>query len=144
MCKFLLENVIHQYRCARKIVDDRGELNANEAWELLSILGIKVSLTTTYNLEANEKIEWGHSPIVQALVWACAGKIVDWPWLLSYALRADIATHSFVTWYIPSQLMYGQKPKIPIEESITLWVAMPFNDEIGREDLLAIWISKLE
>ena len=40
-----------------KIVVDRGELNASEARELFDRLGIKLSLTTAYILEANENFE---------------------------------------------------------------------------------------
>ena len=33
VCKFLLEDVIYRYGCIGKIVDDRGELDANDANE---------------------------------------------------------------------------------------------------------------
>jgi hypothetical protein len=71
VCKFLLEDVICRYGCVGKIVADRGELDANEAKEFFSRMGIKLSLTIAYNLEANGKVERGHSPIVKALVKAC-------------------------------------------------------------------------
>jgi transposase InsO family protein len=47
-----------------KIVADRGELDAQEAEELFDRLGVKLSLTTAYNPEANGKVERGHEPIV--------------------------------------------------------------------------------
>ena len=68
VCKFLLEDVICRYGCVGKIVADRGELNAHEAIELFERLGVKLSLTTAYNLEANGKIERGHGPIVKTIV----------------------------------------------------------------------------
>ena len=45
---------------------------------------------------------------------------------------------------MPAELMYGQKPVMPIEETITSWVAMPWENEISREGLLATRISQLE
>ena len=36
-------------------------------------LGVKLSLTTAYNPEANRKIEWGHGPIVKAIVRVMGG-----------------------------------------------------------------------
>ena len=36
---------------------DRGELDAKEAEELFDRLGVKLSLTTAYNPEANGKVE---------------------------------------------------------------------------------------
>ena len=98
---------------------DRGELDAREAMDLFERLGVKLSLTTAYNPEANGKIERGHGPIVKALVRACNGRVGNWPRLLPYALWADRTTHSSVTGYMPAELMYGQNPVMPIEKTIT-------------------------
>ena len=67
MCKFLIEDVICRYGCVGKIVADRGELDAKEAEELFDRLGLKLSLTTAYNPEANGKIERGHGLIIRPL-----------------------------------------------------------------------------
>jgi transposase InsO family protein len=107
VCKFLLEDVICRYGCVDKIVADRGELDANEAKEFFARMGIKLSLTTAYNPEANGKIERGHSPIVKALVKACQHKIGEWLRLLPFALWADKTTHSSVTGYMPAELIFG-------------------------------------
>ena len=40
--------------------------------------------------------------------------------------------------------MYGQKPVMPIEETITSWVAMPWENEMSREELLATRIRQLK
>ena len=45
---------------------------------------------------------------------------------------------------MPAELMYGQKPVMPIEETITSWVAMPWENEMSREELLATRIRKLK
>ena len=55
--KFLLEDVVCRYGCVGKIVADRGDLDACEAMDLFERLGVKLSLTTAYNPEANGKIE---------------------------------------------------------------------------------------
>ena len=113
------EDVICRYRCVGKIVANRGELNAHEATKLFERLGVKVSLTTPYNPEANGKIEHGHGPIVMAIVRACDGRVRNWPRLLPYALWANRTTHSLVIRFMPSELMYGQKQMMPIEDTIT-------------------------
>ena len=105
---------------------------------------MKLSLTTAYNPEANGKIERGHGPIVKAIVRACDGRVGNWPRLLPYALWADRTTHSSVTGFMPAELMYGQKPVMPIEETITSWVAMLWENEMSREELLATRIRQLE
>jgi transposase InsO family protein len=72
-CPFLIEEVVCRYGCIGKIMVDRGELDAQEAEELFDRLGVKLSLTTAYNSEANGKVERRHGPIVKALVRVCEG-----------------------------------------------------------------------
>ena len=96
VCQFLLEDVICRYGCVGKIVADRSELDANESKEFFSRIGVKLSLTTTYNLETNGTLEQGHKPIVKALVKSCGGKLSKWPRLLPYALWVDTTTHNTV------------------------------------------------
>ena len=49
-----------------------------------------------------------------------------------------------MTGYMPAELMYGQKPVMPIERTITSWVAIPWENEMSREELLAARIRQLE
>ena len=144
VCRFLLEDVICRYGCVGKITADRGELDAKEARDFFGKLGVKLALTTAYNPEANGKSERGHSPIVKALVKACKGKVFDWPRLLPFALWADRTTHSTVTGYMPAELIYGQKPVMPIEEVVPTWNVLPWEDGLSREELLALRIRQLE
>jgi hypothetical protein len=113
VCRFLIEEVVCWYVCVGKIVADRGELDTQEAEELFDRLGVKLSLSTAYNPEANGRVERGHRPIVKALVQTCGGRARNWPRLLPYALWADRTTHNSVTRFMPVELMYGQKPDEP-------------------------------
>ena len=45
---------------------------------------------------------------------------------------------------MPAELIFGQKPIMPIEQSIVSWLALPWQDEISREELLALRIRQLE
>ena len=67
----------------------------------------------TYNLEANGKIKWGHSPILKVLVKASDGKVKISLQMLPYVLWADCITHSSVTGYMIVELMTGQAPVVP-------------------------------
>ena len=102
------------------------------------------TVTTTYNPEANGKIERGHGPIVKAIVRACEGRVGDWPRLLPYALWADRTTHSSMTGYMPAELMFGQKPIMPVERTVASWTAIDWANEMTREELLAAQIWQLE
>ena len=68
VCQFLLEEVFCRYGCVSQVIVDRGELNSDEAMKLFTKHGVRLTLTTTYNLEANKMIERGYSPIVKALL----------------------------------------------------------------------------
>ena len=57
------------------MIADPGELNSDEAKEIFAKHGVRLTLTMTYNLEANGKIERGHSPIVKALEKVYDGKV---------------------------------------------------------------------
>jgi hypothetical protein len=94
ICRFLLEEVFCRYGCVGEVIANRGELDSDNAREFFAKHGVRLTLTTAYNPEANGKIERGHSPIVKALVKACDGKVEDWPRKLPYALWADRTTHS--------------------------------------------------
>ena len=75
-------------------------------------------------IEDNKKVERGHGPIVKALVKACDGKMPNWPHLLLYALWVDRTTHNSVTGFMPSELILGQKPIKPVEQSVFSWIAL--------------------
>ena len=64
--------------------------------------------------------------------------------LLPYALWVDHTTHSTVTGYMPAEIIYGQTPIMPIEEAIASWNVLPWEDNMSREDLLALRIRQLE
>jgi hypothetical protein len=132
VCRFLLEDFVCRYGCVGKILADTGELDANEAREFFSRMGV--------NPEANGKVECGHGPIVKALVKACHGKIGEWPGLLPFALSVDRTTHNTVTGYMPTELIFGQKPIMPMHQSIVSSLALPWQDEISRKELLALRI----
>ena len=55
------------YGCVGQVIADRGELDSDKTRKFLAKHGVWLTLTTTYNSEANGKIERGHSPIVKAL-----------------------------------------------------------------------------
>jgi len=144
VCRFILEDIVCRYGAIFRIRADRGELNAKEAKDFFKLYGILLKLTTAMNPAGNGKSERGHPPIVQALVKASKGNHSEWPRLLPFALWADRTTHSTVTGYMPSELMMGQKPIMPVEGEVPTWLSLPWKDDISREDLLALRIRQLE
>ncbi|KAL3680762.1 hypothetical protein R1sor_023718 [Riccia sorocarpa] len=144
ICKFVLEDIVCRYGSVGSLRADRGDLNAEEARTFFRRYGVNLKLTTAMNPEGIGKSERGHPPIVHALVKACDGKYRQWPRLLPFALWADRSTHSTTTGYMPVQLMLGQKPIIPIEDTVLSWVSLPWEDGVDHETLLALRIQQLE
>ncbi|KAL2614093.1 hypothetical protein R1flu_025785 [Riccia fluitans] len=130
LCRFILEDIFYRYGSVGRLRADRGELDTIEARQFFDRYGIKLKLTTSYNPEGNGKSERGHPPIIQALVKACKGKPKRWPQLLPFALWADRTTHSTVIGYMPTELMLGQKPIVPMEDEIPTWTAIPWEDVV--------------
>ena len=75
VCQFLLEEVFCKYGYVRQVILERGDLDPDEAREFFAKFGFRLTLTTTYNVEANRKIECSHGPIVKMLIKACDGKV---------------------------------------------------------------------
>jgi Integrase zinc binding domain/RNase H-like domain found in reverse transcriptase/Reverse transcriptase (RNA-dependent DNA polymerase) len=144
VCRFILEDIFSRYGSIGRMRADRGELDATEARSFFQRYGVKLRLTTAYNPEANGKSERGHPPIINALVKACKEKPKQWPRLLPFALWADRTTHSTVTGYMPIELMLGQKPVMPAEDSLPTWVFLDWKDGVTTERLLELRIQQLE
>ena len=45
---------------------------------------------------------------------------------------------------MPTELMFGQKPIMPMERTISSWATVDWRDEMSREDLLTARIRQLE
>ena len=144
VCQILLEEVFSTYECVGQVIVDRGELYSDKAREFFAKHGVRLTLTTTYNLKANGKIKRGHSPIVKALAKACDGRVKDWPQILPYALWADCTTHSSVTGYMPNELMTRQASIMPTQTAIATWTVLPWKEEMSQEELLTVRIRQLE
>ncbi|KAL3702351.1 hypothetical protein R1sor_020373 [Riccia sorocarpa] len=144
ICRFVLEDIVYRYGSIGSLHADRGDLNAEEARTFFRRYGVDLKLTTAMNPEGIGKSECGHPPIVHALVKACDGKPKQWPRLLPFALWADRSTHCTTTGYMPIELILGQKPILPIDDSVLSWVSLPWEDSVDRETLLAWRIRQLE
>ncbi|KAL3702292.1 hypothetical protein R1sor_020314 [Riccia sorocarpa] len=144
ICRFVLEDIVCRYGSVGSLRADRGDLNAEDARTFFRRYGVDLKLTTAMNPEGIGKSERGHPPIVHALVKACNGKPKQWPRLLPFALWADRSTHCTTTGYMPVELILGQKPILPIEDSVLSWVSLPWEDGVDHETLLVWRIRQLE
>ena len=77
VCHFRFEEVFCTYRSVGQVIADRGELESHKARKFFARNGVRLTLTMSYNPEANGNIERGHSPIVKELAKACDGNVKD-------------------------------------------------------------------
>ena len=63
VCQFILEEVFYRYGCVGHLITSRGETDSEKVKEFFAKYGVRLTLTTTYKPEANEKIERGHSSV---------------------------------------------------------------------------------
>ena len=52
------------------------------------------------------------------------------------ALWPERITHSSVTRYMPTELMYGQKPIMPVERTIASWMAIDWSNEMVNDNAI--------
>lgn len=144
IARFLLEDVISRYSGVRTIRADRGELSPLDIRQWFKRFGVHISLTTAYNPEANGKVERGHQSIIAALAKTSNNDSKSWPALLPFALWADRTTVHRTTGYTPHQLVFGERPMLPVENITFSWKTLPWTYPMSRTDLLALRIRQLE
>lgn len=117
--RFILEDIFSRYSNIERMRIDWGELNSLGAKDFFQRYDVKLKLITTYNLEANDKSERGHSLMINAFIKNCKGKSKQWPRLLSFALWIDRTIHSTITGYMPIELILGQKSIMLVNNCIS-------------------------
>lgn len=74
MYRFIFKDTFSRYSRIERIIVDEEELNAIEVRDFFQRYGVKLKLTTTYNLEANSKSERWHLSITNVLIKICKDK----------------------------------------------------------------------
>ena len=83
--------------------------------KLCSLLGIQKSKTTPYCPQSNGKVERMHQTLIRMIGKLPEQKKINWPAHLPEVLQAYNGTQSAITGYSPHYLMFGQRPRFPID-----------------------------
>ena len=83
--------------------------------ELCSLLGIQKSKTTPYCPQSNGKVERRHQTLIRMIGKLPEQKKINWPAHLPEVLQAYNGTQFAITGYSPHHLMFGQRPRFPID-----------------------------
>ena len=82
---------------------------------MCKILGIKWLWTMPYHPLTNGLVERLHQTIMQMIRKLGEDKKANWPSHLAEIVHAYNATHSTVTRYSPHYLMFGCRPRLPVD-----------------------------
>jgi hypothetical protein len=115
----LFENWITNFGCPKRLISDNGGEFTAEEFEksLIQLLKIKHHRTTSYHPRCNGQVERFNRVMADMLAKRLEGKLqIEWDQYLSaIQLEYNITKHS-VTREAPYYLMFGQEPRLPMDE----------------------------
>ena len=81
---------------------------------MCKILGVKKLQTMPYHPQTNGLVERSHQTIIRIIRKLGKDKKASWPGHLAEIVHAYNATHSNMTGYSPHYLMFGWRPRLPV------------------------------
>ena len=116
MAKFLYGGYISIFGALARLLSDRGtSFTSSIIEELCKILGIQWLWTMPYHPQTNGLVERSHQMIMH-MIWKLGeDKKAVWPSHLAEIVHAYNATWSAVTRYSPHYLMFGWRPRLPVD-----------------------------
>ena len=115
IAKFLYGGYISIFGAPVRLLSDRcASFTSNVIEELCKILGIKQLQTTPYHPQTNGLVERSHQMIMHMIGKLGEDKKAHWPSHLAEIVHAYNATRSAVTGYSPHYLMFGCRPRLPV------------------------------
>ena len=114
--KFLYQGYISVFGAPARLLSDRGaNFMSSMIDKMCMILGIKKLWTMPYHPQTNGFVERLHQMIMQMIGKLGEDKKADWPSHLAEIAHTYNATCSTVTGYSPHYLMFGQRPRLPVD-----------------------------
>ena len=95
--------------------DQASEFTGQVISELCDLLGITKIRTSPYHLQTNGAIERVHQTLRRMIAKMDPEKRAKWPSHLGPILIAYNATWSLITGYSPYFLMFGHRPRLPVD-----------------------------
>ena len=115
IAKFLYQGYILIFGAPARLLCDRGANFMNSIIdEMCKILSMKKLWTMPYHPQTNGLVERLHKTIMRMIRKLGKDKKADWLGHLAEIVHAYNATHSIVTGYSLHYLMFGQRPRLPV------------------------------
>ena len=114
--KFLYQGYILIFGALARLLSNWGaNFMSSILDEMCTVLGMKILQTTLYHPQMNGLVERSHQTIMQMIRKLGEDKKADWPGHLAEIVQAYNATWSAVMGYSPHYLMFGQRPRLPVD-----------------------------
>ena len=116
IANFLYQGYISVFGAPARLLSDRGaNFMSSVIEEMCKILGIKKLQTMPYHPQANGLVERSYQMIMQMIKKLGEDKKANWPSHLAEIVHAFNATCSTVTGYSLHYLMFGWRPRLPVD-----------------------------
>ena len=114
--RVLYNNYFSVFGFPQKLMSDQGtEFCGNVIAAMCSLLGVEKIRTTPYHPQTNGSAERVHQTLQRMIGKLDPEKRKKWPYHIGSILIAYNATRSLVTGFSPYFLMFGRRPRLPID-----------------------------
>ena len=116
VAKVFYECFIAVFGVPAKLLSDRGaNFTSAQVEELCSAFGIQKCRTTAYDAQCNGQVEHFHQTLFRMIGKLLRDKKAQWEQHLPELLQAYNSTRSAVTGYSLHYLMFGRRPRLPVD-----------------------------
>ena len=116
MARVLYNNFFSIFRFPQRLMSDQGtEFTGDVIAAMCKLLGIQKIRTTPYHPQSNGSAERVHQTLQRMIGKLDLEKRRKWPKHIGSVLIAYNATRSQVTGYSPYFLMFGRRPRLPVD-----------------------------
>jgi len=115
--QLLHDNIFMVYGCLTLISDRGAAFRSKLVRSLCKMLGMSQIFTSSRHRQSNSKCEAYNKNILNSLKTRCES-VYNWPSFLpviKHAFRTSVLKHIGVS---PFEILFGQKPRLPIEETL--------------------------
>ena len=132
--KALIDLFVNHYGLPKRLHSDQGpNFTSKVIKEMCAMLGIEQSMTTPYHAMANGQCERFNRTLLDMLGTLPEEKKSRWKEYVQPLVHAYNCTKSEVTGYSPFELMFGRRPRLPIDHHFGLEgqeEEVPYNEYI--------------
>ena len=116
IAEVLYNQVIALFGAPARLLSDQGTGFMSEVVrELCNLLGVEKCRTSAYHAQTNGQVERMHQTIMRMIGKLSDNKKLHWEHHLPEILQAYNATRSELTGYSPFYLMFGRRPRLPLD-----------------------------